>query len=48
MGPFKGAFEFDALVRYVLPQMVGRVSLGADWSPAAWDEKHFYLWEDSD
>jgi hypothetical protein len=46
--PFKGAFEFDALVRCVLPQMVHGVLLGADWSPAAWDEDNFYLWEDSD
>ncbi len=46
--PFKHAFEFGALARYVLPQMVHGVALGAWWSPAAWDEDNFRLWEDSD
>jgi hypothetical protein len=45
---FKGAFEFDALKRYVLPQMVHGAALGTSWSPAAWDEDSFRLWEDSD
>lgn len=44
---FKGAFEFDALSRYVLPQMVHDAALGTSSSPA-WDEDSFRLWEDSD
>jgi len=46
--PLRGAFEFEALVRYVLPQMMYGMNLGKEWSPAAWDEDNFRLWEDSD
>jgi hypothetical protein len=45
---FKGAFEVDALVRYVLPQIISGAVLGEDWSPAAWDEESFYVWKESD
>jgi TIR domain len=45
---FRGAFEYDALSRYVLPQMVHAAALGSTSSPAAWDEDTFRLWEDSD
>lgn len=45
---FKDAFEFDALSRYVLPQMVHGAALGTSSSPAAWEEDSFRLWEDSD
>jgi hypothetical protein len=44
---FKDAFEY-ALSRYVLPQLVHAVALGASWSPASWDEDSLRLWEDSD
>jgi hypothetical protein len=45
---FKGAFEFDALPRYVLPQLVHGATLGTSWSPASWDEERLWLWEDND
>ena len=45
---FKGAFEFDALPRYVLPQLVHGAALGTSWSPASWDEERLWLWEDND
>jgi hypothetical protein len=32
----------------VLPQMVHGAALGTSWSPAAWDEDSFRLWEDAD
>jgi hypothetical protein len=44
---FKHAFEYDALSRYVLPQMVRGAPFG-DSAPYAWDEDGFWLWEDSD
>jgi hypothetical protein len=43
----RGAFHFDALVRFVLPQMVHSAPLGQSWSPAAWDEDNFRLWQGS-
>ena len=45
---FGDAFEFDALSRYVLPQMVYLVGMSGSPRPAAWDEDNFRLWEDSD
>jgi hypothetical protein len=45
---FAGAFEFDALTRFVLPQMVHGAALGQDWSPDAWNEDRFQIWERSD
>ncbi|HYI96130.1 MAG TPA: toll/interleukin-1 receptor domain-containing protein [Bryobacteraceae bacterium] len=45
---FKRAFEFDALSRYVLPQMVHSAPVGTAAAPAVWDEDGFWLWEDSD
>jgi hypothetical protein len=45
---FAGAFEFDALPRFVLPQMVHGAALGQSWSPAAWDEDCFRIWQCSD
>jgi len=46
--PFRGAFDFDALLRFVLPQMVHHAALGQSWSPAAWDEDNFRIWQRSD
>jgi hypothetical protein len=45
---FRGAFEFDALPRFVLPQMVHGAILGQSWSPAVWDEDNFRIWQRSD
>jgi hypothetical protein len=45
---FAGAFEFDALPRFVLPQMVHGTALGQSSSPVAWDEDNFRIWERSD
>lgn len=42
---FAHAFEFDALRRFVLPQMVHGAALGQSWSPAAWDENNFRIWQ---
>lgn len=45
----RGAFEFDALVRFVLPQLVLKgTSFDPSWLPVAWDEDNFRIWEHSD
>ena len=45
---FRGAFNYDALPRFVLPQMVHWAALGQSWSPASWDEDNFRIWQHSD
>jgi hypothetical protein len=44
---FLGAFDFDALLRFVLPQMMHWADLGQPWSPAGWDKDNFRLWQGS-
>lgn len=39
----RGAFDFEALPRFVLPQMVHGAALGQAWSPASWDEDNFRI-----
>lgn len=41
---FRGAFDFDTKVHFVLPQMLQNATLGADWSPAAWNEDNFVVY----
>ena len=42
---FRGAFDFEALLRFVLPQMVHWAALGQSWSPVTWDEDNFRIWQ---
>lgn len=45
---FRDAFDYDALARFVLPQMLLGAALGQSWSPASWDEDNFLIWQHSD
>jgi hypothetical protein len=46
--PLQGAFEYEALTNYVLPQMIHRTGPAGSSSPAAWDEDNFRIWQQSD